>query len=129
MRNRKVTADQLNDIMGPDRVIRVEADGTVSTGVDDAPYAPELYAISDDDGSHTAQTDPDLCQQAGYAGWALESGWTGQYGYSGPCMHSSEFIGGDLAEHILATPGYWVAVDVNEDDDDVACWALAHREV
>lgn len=122
-----VTTDKLNDVMEFDRVIRVYSDGTVNH-VKDA-YAPELNAITDGDGSHTAETDPELCRQAEDAGWTLESGWTGQYSYSGPCMHPSEFIGGGLARHILATPGYWVAVVVYEDDDsDPEHWAVAYRE-
>lgn len=122
-----VTVDKLNDLMGFDHVILVHDDGSVSepTGV----YAPELNAINDGDGSHTAKTDPELCRQAKSAGWTLESGRTGQYGYSGVCMHSSEFVGGGLAEDILATPGYWVTVVVYEDDDsEPSCWALAYRE-
>lgn len=122
-----VTADKLNDLMGFDHVILVHDDGSVSepTGI----YAPDLNAINDGDGSHTAETDPELQRQASDHGWTLESGWTGQYSYSGPCMHPSEFIGGGLAEHILATPGYWVAVVVYEDDDsDPEHWAVAYRE-
>ena len=120
------TPDNLNDIMGFDHVIRVHEDGTVSEpqGV----WAPELHAISDADGQHTSQTDPDLQYQAASAGWTLETGWTGQYSYHGPCMHSSEYIGGRLARHILETPGYWVAVIVNEDDGEASAWALAYRD-
>jgi hypothetical protein len=122
-----VTADKLNDVMEFNRVIRVYPDGTVNYVKD--VYAPELNAINDGDGSHTAETDPELCRQAEHAGWTLESGWTGQYSYNGPCMHPSEFIGGGLAEHILATPGYWVAVVVYEDDgSDPEHWAVAYRE-
>lgn len=129
MRERQTVAvDQLDDVMEFDHVIQVHEDGTVSGPVPDL-YAPDLYAINDGDGSHTAQTDPELCRQARAAGWTLESGWTGQYSYSGPCMHESEFIGGGLARYILATPGYWVAVVVYEDDDsEPSCWALAYRE-
>ena len=121
-----VTPDRLNAVMEFDRVIRVDPDGTVSYASAEGAYAPELCAINVD-GSHTSDTDPDLCRQAG--GWTLLSGWTGQYGYSGVCMHPSEFIGGGLAEHILATPGYWVAVVIYEDDDsDPEHWAVAYRE-
>lgn len=118
----------LNSVMALDHVIKVLPDGTVG----DAPsglYAPELHAISDGNGSHTAETDPDLRRQAQRAGWTLESGWTGQQSYNGPCMHSSEYVGGGLEDHILATPGYWVAIEVREDDDsDSECWAVAYRE-
>jgi hypothetical protein len=115
-----------------DRVVQVHPDdGTVGDPDGNAPYvhAPDLNAISDGNGSHTSDTDPDLRRQAQDAGWTLESGWTGQYSYNGPCMHASEVIGGGLAAHILATPGYWVAVVVYEDDDsEPEHWALAYRE-
>jgi hypothetical protein len=124
-----VTPDKLNDVMRFDRVIRVGPDGTVTYASSERAYAPDLNAICGADGSHTSETDPELHRQARDAGWTLESGWTGQYGYSGPCMHPSEFIGGGLAAHILATPGYWVAVVVYEDDDsDPEHWAVAYRE-
>jgi hypothetical protein len=42
--------------------------------------------------------------------WELLDGYSGQYGYSGPVMHPSEFIGGGMARDILATPGTYVAV-------------------
>ena len=32
-------------------------------------------------------------------------------------MHTSEFIGGALAEHIISTPGYWVACAVDVDSE------------
>lgn len=124
---RIVTADQLNGVMEIDHVIRVHEDGTVSEPVSGV-WAPELSAISDGNGNHTADTDPELHRQAREQGWTLESGWTGQYSYSGPCMHQSEFIGGGLATHVLATPGYWVAVVVKEDDDsEPSSWAICHR--
>lgn len=122
-----ITSKDLNNVMQSDHVIQVHEDGTVTELVPGL-YSPELSAINED-GGHTADTDLDLCRQAQEYGWQLESGWTGQYGYSGPCMHSSEFIGGSLADHILATPGYWVAVVVYEDDDsEPQHWALAYRE-
>lgn len=119
----------LSDIMEFDHVIRVWPDGSITEdrgqGV---PHAPELHAINGPDGSHTSDTDPDLQRQAGYSGWTLETGWTGQYSYSGPCMHQSEFVGGGLETHIRSTPGYWVCVVVYEDDDaDPTSWAVAYQ--
>lgn len=115
----------LNSMMAFDHVIRVNEDGTIDEPIRDR-YAPELYALSDSEGQHTPDTDPNLISDARDAGWELLSGWTGQYGYSGVCMHPSEFIGGSLAEHILETPGYWVAVVVTEDIGDAEHWAIAY---
>jgi hypothetical protein len=117
----------LNDIMEFDHVIRVHPDGSITEPRDDGvPYPPELNAINDDDGSHTSETDSDLQRQAADAGWTLETGRTGQYSYSGPCMHASEYVGGGLEDHIRATPGYWVTLVIMEDDDsEPESWAIA----
>jgi hypothetical protein len=105
-----VTPDQLNDLMGFDHVIRVHPDGTVSepAGV----YAPELDGETPE------------------PGWRLLAGYTGQYGYNGPIMHPSEFIGGGLARDILDTPGLYVALVIWADDpnDEPDGWAVAYRE-
>ncbi|QNJ57168.1 hypothetical protein L3Y21_gp098 [Gordonia phage Rabbitrun] len=65
-------------------------------------------------------------------GWELLRNWTGQYGYNGPVMHPSEFIGGRLAAHILTNPGHYVAIVVNgddPDDDEPTGWAIAHKSL
>ena len=112
---RIVTEDDLNDVMELDHVIRVHADGTVSD-VDDF-HAPEL-------------SEGELLDRR----WEFFStGYTGQYGYSGPIMHDSEYIGGGLARDILATPGVYVAVacyyaDEEEDGETyVEGWAVVRR--
>jgi hypothetical protein len=93
----------LSDRMDFDHVIRVHEDGTVT----DEPgiYAPEMLLdgeISDSD-------------------WEFFStGYTGQYGYNGPIMHNSEFIGGRLERDILETPGVYVAVIANWTPEDEA---------
>lgn len=86
-----VNRDNLNSVMEFDHVIRVHADGTVT---DAAEYAPELC-----DGALPADSP-----------WSLMTGYTGQYGYRGPIMHPSEFIGGGMADDILSTPGLYVAL-------------------
>lgn len=101
-----VTVDNLNDVMEFDHVIQVHDDGTVT--VPDGIYAPELHLFLDENGQVDADADADLQDQA--APFSLETGWTGQHGYSGPMMHQSEFIGGGMASYILETPGYWVTV-------------------
>jgi hypothetical protein len=100
-----MSTNALNEIMAFDHVIQVHPDGTVTDAPDDV-HAPELDAEND-----TVSGD----------GWTLLRGFTGQYGYNGPIMHSSEFIGGGLARHILETPGYYVAL-VAEYWSDGNCW-------
>ncbi len=105
---------KLNEIMEFDHVVRVHADGSVTSEPD--VWAPEC----DDD---------ELSQRSGDK-WTLMTGWTGQYGYDGPCMHPSEFIGGGMKDYILATPGLYVAIvvttsDEEYEDDNVIGWAVA----
>jgi hypothetical protein len=106
--------DQLDKIMETDHVVQVHADGTVTDGPAGL-YAPGL--VDDElDSSH----------------WEFFStGYTGQYGYAGPIMHDSEFIGGRLARDILAEPGIYVAVaacylpDDNDEEITYEGWAVA----
>lgn len=47
------------------------------------------------------------------APWEPMAGYTGQYGYNGPHMHPSEYVGGGMARDILDTPGLYVCVLVD----------------
>ena len=124
-----ITPDNLNDFMEFDHVIEVLADGTVSD--DNAIYAPTMVwgKLESPRFSHSDDRE-----------WSLMSGYTGQYSYNGPSMHSSEFIGGRMARDILETPGYYVAIideapcyyENSECDIEVGCdcepsgWAVAY---
>lgn len=115
------TLDTLNDVMEIDHVIRVHADGSVTDANDDnlpSTWAPEVV----DFGAETYVSTP----------WSLMTGYTGQHGYNGPVMHTSEFVGGRLAEDILATPGLYVAVEVRDEsgsylEDGPIGWAVAYQ--
>jgi len=125
------TRDTLNDFMSFGHVIYSHGDGETITHPSrdtNPPYPPESI--------HNDEIEGD--------GWTLESGWTGQYGYNGPSMHASEYIGGRLAQYILETRGYWVALlsytdcavagldDCTgpqcESCDEPHGWGLAHYE-
>lgn len=106
MARREVSVDELNDVMSMDHVIRVWPDGTVSEPRD--VHAPDL-----DDGEVSGA-------------WDLMNGYSGQYGYSGPLMHQSEYIGGGLARDILAAPGWYAAV--YEGDEWAVAYVLAECE-
>jgi hypothetical protein len=132
----------LNDLVGldgPTVLVTRTADGvvTLDDGAPGAPHFPdELVAITDGEGYRTADTDPDLHRQARAAGWELVTGYTGQYGYAGPVFHSSEYIGGGLADLIAAADDedvpsrVWWAVGVvsSPDADEPAGWVLAYRD-
>ena len=95
----------LNDMMEFDHIVRVNPDGTVEdtdmpTGVIGAYFDLNVAPDGTDEFEMSA-------------GWELLQGFTGQYGYNGPVMHSSEYVGGGLERHILETPGYYVVLIVN----------------
>lgn len=102
----------LNDAMEFDHVIQVHADGTVTDGPAGI-YAPEMEDDYDYDGGSFIYS-----HGASEREWSPMYGYSGQYGYSGPIMHASEFIGGRMADDILAEPGLYVVVIVPGGCDD-----------
>jgi hypothetical protein len=120
---------ELDDIMEFDHVIRVNPDGTITEPVPGV-YAPDLLMSVDEDGQILDAHEREFIAAAEAQGWTLERGWTGQDRYAGVVMHASESIGGGLETHIRETPGLWVAITVETDDDDenAAGWAVAYRE-
>lgn len=101
----------LSEIMDFDHVIEVHPDGTITEpkGV----YGPELF----DDEITSSDSE-----------WTLLDGFSGQYRYSGPMMHQSEYIGGGLERHIRSNPGQYVAlVNYTADDSEPESWAVAFR--
>jgi hypothetical protein len=121
----------LNSIMEFDHPVRVHADGTV-TDAGPSFWAPETFVGSDSTGQISVADDRELIESVKRQGWSLFTGYTGQFGYSGPIMHSSEFIGGRLGTDILAEPGVYVSVVISCDESDgsegVAGWGVAEKE-
>jgi len=117
---------ELNSIMEFDYVIKVE-NGTITENLENRRelWAPECLYNEFGDDKHI---------QPGQ-GWTLLEGYTGQYSYNGPVMHSSEYIGGRMETDILANDGYYVALvcEVMSDDpdaaenDEPAGWCVAYR--
>lgn len=113
----------LSQTMEFDTVICVDPAGEVTTmwGV----YAPDLYHVEGEQHPNDVEVHGD--------DWTLLVGYTGQYGYNGAVMHSSEIISGRMESDILSHPGLYVACVVNcySDDDNVdpepAGWAIAYR--
>jgi hypothetical protein len=106
----------LDRAMDLDHVIRVNTDGTVDSHPSRAhpltPYAPESVIFTRHDGQIMGEHERAWTESIERQGWSVETGWSGQDRYAGPIMHPSEFIGGGLADHIVASPGLWVAVTV-----------------
>jgi hypothetical protein len=122
------TGQSLNSIMEFDHVIRVNEDGSVSDEND--VYAPDIYIETDDDGQILDEHERAYIADANDQGWDLMTGYTDQSGYSGPIMHPSEFIGEDMADDILESPGIYVVIEVSSidgGDSDPIGWAVAYR--
>lgn len=117
----------IDRLMEFDHVVAVMPDGRV-IDVDEQfnlidEYAPEVYIDYEGpfaDAQISNENDRDMVQYLKSQGWEVLTGYSGQQGYSGPIMHTSEFIGGGLADRIREEPGYWVAltVELHPKDDD-----------
>ncbi len=134
----------LNTLMEIDHVVRVRDDGTVTDQGTIGVYAPEIHIEYDGpfaDAQISDAQERDMIEYVRRQGWEIQTGWSAQWNYAGPIMHTSEFIGGRIADHIREHPGYWVACSVElhpgEDDPEYnngngesesAGWVLAHRE-
>lgn len=126
---------ELNELMSFGHVVRSDGEGNVTDDFSPKPLANEVvYQVLDADGQSPDDEVEDL-----YSGWTLLNGFTGQHGYRGAFMHSSEYIGGALEDHIKAHAGYYVAVVVdampqgdeeseNEEPENIG-WAVAFKEL
>ena len=121
---RNVTADTLNEAMHFDSVIYSHGDGTVSDA--HTMRSPYVYIAEQEDGTWVEESMDEP--------WELVNSFSGQYGYSGPCMHASEYIGGGLARHILETAGFYVVTVVTPmpfddcEEADFDEWVVAYTE-
>ena len=121
---RNATPNTLNAEMEFDSVIYSHGDGTVSDA--HTMRSPYVYVAELEDGTWVGEAMDEP--------WELLSGFSGQYGYSGPHMHASEYIGGGLARHILETAGFYVVTVVTPmpldecEDVDSDEWAVAYTE-
>lgn len=104
------THEQLQRAMDFDHPIVVNEDGTITDAVE--VYAPAVHHVEGAQHPHDVEIDSDQ-----WVTWSV--GYTGQHSYNGAVMHSSEFIGGRLADDLLAEPGTYVvcAVEVYPADN------------
>ena len=112
-----VTPENIDAWVEFDSPFRVNFDGTVERV--DSIYAPSVYHVD-------GEREPDVDG----SGWEFMDGYSGQHGYPGPVMHVSEFLGGRMADDVLANPGVYVicAVEDMDDLDNPAGWVLLRRE-
>lgn len=128
--------DTLNSLMQVDHVILVDENGMVRDDVRGV-HAPEVDCGTDFDGQILPVHERGMVDYLERQGWSPASGWSSQQGTKGDevIMHVSEFVGGNLAEHIVSTPGYWVVCSVEVEDPDTgerdyenpAGWVVMHR--
>lgn len=125
-RNPRMDRD-ITDLMEFGHVVAVMPDGRV-IDTDERfnlldVHAPEVVINYDGpfaDAQIGKEHDADMIEYLREQGWEVLSGYSGQYLYSGPVMHQSEFIGGGLEQHIREEPGYWVKlpVEIHPSEDD-----------
>ena len=115
------TRDTLNSLVEFYCPFIVHGDGRVTTNPTGAPYCPEVHHVEHGNGV-------EICDER----WGFVDGFSGQFRYSGPVMHASEYLGGRMAEHVLSQPGtYCLAVvevidDPDDDDPEPAGWILLY---
>lgn len=97
------TRDELNTVAEFDRVFRVNPDGTVTFPVESV-HAPEVYHVDGQGHPHDVEVHG--------ADWQPLHGYTGQHGYNGAVMHASEYLGGRMADDVLASAGVYVVTSV-----------------
>ena len=68
-------------------------------------YAPEVILYVDKNGSGVGEEEIDLKDWREATDWIAVNGYSGQQGYRGPTMHSSEFLGGRMAKDVLEDIG------------------------
>lgn len=136
------TTRELNAILEFGRVVKVGVNCTLSDSAAwQAINHPDmLYMELDEDGQCITSDNSDgvkaLCD-TNLGDWTPVAGYSGAQGSTsrGFVMHTSEFIGGGMGNHVIGTPGYYVAVlvdgllpDGNPDGEDTLIgWALLHR--
>lgn len=81
--------------------------GNVIYPMFDSPYVPSVEL------SENRNIDIYIDGYADHPEWeAFSVGYTGQHGYSGAIMHSSEQLSGNLADEIISNPGTYVLTPV-----------------
>lgn len=106
----QIPADKLDRAIELDTVFIVNDDGSIEL---EGGFAPNVTG-------HQGHVDPTIENDP--ERWEFYSrGYTGQQGYSGPEMHSSESLAGRLGTDILAEPGTYAVVGVRYDCDSDFC--------
>lgn len=124
-----VTRETLNDLVEFDVPFRIipSNEGPLLIGSNAIGIIPDCVTLMQ--GSLQLLIDFD---HPDHSSWEPISGFSGQYSYSGPVMHPSEFLGGGMADYVLdvETSTVYVVMEVFAEDDegvafdDPAGWIL-----
>lgn len=127
-----VTAETLNgkvEFSSPFRIVGQLQDGrtVIETSLQYV-NAPEVYLFTDKDHNGVGEEEIDnVAWNKPQEQWEAVNGYSGQQGYAGPTMHSSEFLGGGMARDVLDNVGaVYVVVaveclpdwEIDENDED-----------
>ncbi len=105
-----VTSETVNskvEFDSPFRIVGQLADGrtVIENPLSDV-YAPDVILYVDKEGSGVGEEEIDMVAwNKPQKTWEAVNGYSGQQGYRGPCMHSSEFLGCGMADDVLADVG------------------------
>lgn len=127
-----VTAEDVNskvEFDSPFRIVGQLQDGrTVIENPLANVYAPEVVLYTDKDHNGVGEEEIDnVAWNKPQKTWEAVNGYSGQQGYSGPTMHASEFLGGGMADDVVADTGaVYVVVaveclpdwEIDENDED-----------
>lgn len=111
----------------PFRIVGQMQDGrTVIENPLDGVHAPDVMLWVDKSGSGVGEEEIDnVAWNLPQDKWEVVNGYSGQYGYSGPTMHASEFLGGGMARDVLENVG---AVYVLTTVECMANWEATEEE-
>lgn len=112
------TRDTLNAAIDFDSPFRVLSGGRIETYLPNV-YGPEVYLLVDKEGNGVGS------EEIEGDGWSPVTGYSGQHGYSGPCMHTSEYLGGGMARDVLEDTG---AVYVVTTVESVPDWEIDEED-
>src|SRR5690606_30399812 len=109
-----ITREELNARVyfhTPFRISASPAGAILTSSILDV-YAPDVFIDVDAEGQILAEAEALTLDRLRSEGWEPVSGYSSQHGYRGPIMHTSETLGGGMAQEVIDTPGVYVLVPV-----------------
>ena len=113
-----------------DHPFTIDPDGVPTIVHASGVYAPECYHI--DGAGPWSPTNPDVDLCGSESEWEFAStGYTNQYAYRGPVLHTSESVSASMAQDFVENyPGavfVMCSVECIDDQDNPAGWVILRR--